>query len=563
VILVNKKKLKIGLLLDDRVLSAWAHKMIEDIIRCDYAEISLVVLNARKVHFDKKTRFIKMKEKARSFIYLFVRNALKNVEGNLIDRDAKFLDADSKINSTEMLLNIPLLTVETERKVSSDYVCEKGIQEIRDYDVDVLIRLGFGILRGNILYAAKYGVWSFHHGDNRVNRGGPPGFWESMGSSCEIGSVLQILTEDLDNGKVLYRSYSCTDNMSVRRNNSNNYWKSLSFMTRKLKELYDVGEDVFFRKVEDENSDPVMYSERLYIEPTNLKRAMLLLFKIGEKIKKMYQDNMYINQWIIMFDLSSSFSSSLWRYKKIFPPKDRFWADPHVLCRGDKYYIFVEEFMFDIDRGHIAVITMDEAGNYGKSKVVLERPYHLSYPFVFEYEDNSYMVPESEENNTVELYKCIEFPDKWEFQQNLMEGVDLVDATLFYHEDKWWMFSNSAENKGSSTWDELFLFYSEDLFSNNWTPHPKNPVVSDCKSSRPAGKIFIDKGRIYRPSQNCSTMYGYGFNINEITILNEKEYSEKVVTSVKPNWEKSIIGTHTFNRANKLHVIDALRKIRR
>ena len=96
------------------------------------------------------------------------------------------------------------------------------------------------------------------------------------------------------------------------------------------------------------------------------------------------------------------------------------------------------------------------------------------------------------------------------------------------------------------------------MFSSDWTPHPLNPIISDCKSARPAGKIFSKNGTLYRPSQNCSTRYGYGFNVSEITSLDESRYSEELVSSVKPNWDKRIIGTHTLNHVNSLHIIDAI-----
>lgn len=200
---------------------------------------------------------------------------------------------------------------------------------------------------------------------------------------------------------------------------------------------------------------------------------------------------------------------------------------------------------------------MDEKGNFTGPEIVLDRPYHLSYPFVFEYQDEYYMIPESSANRTIELYKSKSFPYKWEFEINLMEGVNAVDATVFYHNSKWWMFTNIVENEGASSWDELFLFSSDTLNNNKWQPHPQNPVVSDCKSSRPAGKIFCENGAIYRPSQNCSVRYGYGFNICEITSLDEISYSEVLVSSVKPNWDNKIVGTHTFNRTKALHMIDA------
>ena len=98
-------------------------------------------------------------------------------------------------------------------------VKESGIEEdilkIKHYNLDVLIRFGFKILRGDILKAAKYGIWSYHHGDNDLNRGGPAGFWEVIEHWDITGSTLQILSEDLDGGKILYKSFSMTDRRSI------------------------------------------------------------------------------------------------------------------------------------------------------------------------------------------------------------------------------------------------------------------------------------------------------------------------------------------------------------
>lgn len=556
---MNKNKLKVGILLDSFNISAWSFKMFENIINSYFAEITLVVLNDNnKVKAPNKTLYSKIMNNRGRIGYLAIRKIFEMIYDKLIERNTYLPDSSGHKNCEELLRKCTVLKVKTIRKKWSDFFYSEDINKIREHNIDILIRSGFGILRGDILNSAKYGIWSFHHGDNFTNRGGPPGFWESMQSWPETGSILQILTEDLDNGKVLYRSYSCTNNMSVKDNKNNYFWKSISFMTRKIEELYNIGEKKFFKKVAYENRHPTFYSERLYTTPTNLELGLLTFNKVIEKAKLLYNNRIFLEQWILMFHLNNEFSSSLWRYKKIVPPKDRFWADPHVLYKENKYFIFIEEYIYKTRKGHISLITMDERGVYSKPEVILDRSYHLSYPFVFEYENEYYMIPESMANKTVELYKCVEFPYKWEFQMNLMEDVNAVDATILYHNNMWWMFANCVENHGASSCDELFLFYSNDLYSTDWKPHPQNPIVSDCKCSRPGGKIFSQNGTLYRLSQNCSTRYGYGFNVCEITVLNEIKYVEVLVSTVKPNWDKSILGTHTFNRVNSLHIIDAL-----
>jgi len=102
-----------------------------------------------------------------------------------------------------------------------------------------------------------------------------------------------------------------------------------------------------------------------------------------------------------------------------------------------------------------------------------------------------------------------------------------------------------------------YLFYSNQLVTTDWVSHPLNPIVSDVRKARPAGDIFINNGKIIRPSQNSSNYYGYGMSMNEILILNENEYLEKTLENIEPNWETNITRTHTFNHTKGLSVIDA------
>ncbi|HDQ45024.1 MAG TPA: hypothetical protein ENN17_05920 [bacterium] len=175
------------------------------------------------------------------------------------------------------------------------------------------------------------------------------------------------------------------------------------------------------------------------------------------------------------------------------------------------------------------------------------------------------MIPETRLNKTIELYECTDFPLKWEFRMNLMENVDAVDTTLFFHHQKWWLFTCILQDRESLFnsdlyYDALYLFYSDSLFSEDWIPHPLNPVVTDVRKARPAGRIFVDSGKIIRPSQDGSLCYGYGYRLNEITRLNEKEYMESEVEFIRPDWKKSIIATHTFNQDNTYTVGDAVKR---
>ena len=195
----------------------------------------------------------------------------------------------------------------------------------------------------------------------------------------------------------------------------------------------------------------------------------------------------------------------------------------------------------------------------GPSAIVLEKPYHLSYPFVFEWENNFYMIPETAANKTVELYRCKKFPDEWEFVMNLFENITLVDCTLYYQNGIWWMFACTQNHPVTTSNDQLLLFHSENLFSNNWIAHPQNPVVTDISNCRSGGKIFSKDGKLYRPAQNnASQQYGYALKINCIEVLNEEEYRETEVFEILPGVKNNLLAVHAINFTDDVIVIDGI-----
>ena len=545
------RKLRVGLMLDSFDVPAWTHAMIEQIMRSDDAEIVLVVLNTGDVQRPKHGRLASLISSLPFVLYI--------VYGKWDRR--KFLksglpDATELKDATDLLAGVPVLEAAPRRSRFSDRLEDADVAAVGRYDLDVLVCRGFRILRGEILHSARHGVWSFHHGDNRVNRGGPPGFWEVFLRQPATGSILQILNEDLDNGTVLCRSYWATDLNSVQRNLNAMLWKSLHFLPRTLRRLRRLGDDAFRREIAQANRHPGFYSNRLYTRPTNRRFVWPLLRHLARKVKSRLRRTFRFEQWRLAFCFSDGISTSLRQFKQIVPPRDRFWADPHVVFKDGSYYIFIEEFIYAAGKAHISVIVMDEHGNYEPPKKVLDVPHHLSYPFTFEHHGEYYMVPESSDRSRIDVYRCTRFPDSWEFHTTLIAEVQAADATLFHHENRWWMFVNIAAGIGCSSCDELFLFYSDEVLGNHWTPHMDNPVVSDVRRARPAGGIFQHNGKFYRPAQDCSGGYGHRMRINEILALTTTEYAEREVARIEPNWDESVRGVHHISHAGRLTVID-------
>jgi len=284
-----------------------------------------------------------------------------------------------------------------------------------------------------------------------------------------------------------------------------------------------------------------------------------LLFRIWKRVRSYF----FLDQWTVLITPSTGYKSLSWAdFKPLIPPPDLSWADPFIWVQENRYYVFIEELLYSTNRGRIVCLTLDGELNILSNQVVLERPYHLSYPFLFEHEGQLYMIPETAENNRIELYCCTHFPDQWEFSKTLINNVYAVDATLLKTEDKWWLFANIKE-EGASSWDTLHLYYADHPLSGQWTPHSLNPIVKDIHSARPAGHIFLHESNLIRPSQDCSVRYGYATNFNRIVTLTEAKYSEVCEQTFKPPDKSKVLAIHTFNDVAGLTVIDAKQRRRK
>jgi hypothetical protein len=251
---------------------------------------------------------------------------------------------------------------------------------------------------------------------------------------------------------------------------------------------------------------------------------------------------------------------SPFRFTPILPPKDRFWADPFPLRVGGADYVLFEDFPYSTGRGVISALELGPQGPVGSPQVVLERDYHLSYPFVFSWRGEQFMIPETADAKRIELYRAVRGPGEWAQEAVLIEGSPFTDCTLAEIGGRWWMFTNTADS-GASYWDELHLFHAATPLGP-WTPHRGNPVVSDVRSARPAGGLFQRGGHWYRPSQDCSRGYGSAMNIQRIIRLDESSYEEQTVGRVIPDWAPRLTGVHTVNALGGLTVIDARRRLR-
>lgn len=271
------------------------------------------------------------------------------------------------------------------------------------------------------------------------------------------------------------------------------------------------------------------------------------------------------SQWVLAVRPAASpagYPTDTAGFTLIEPPPDRSWADPFLVTDDTgQRYVFFEDQPHATMTGSIACATIGPEGLLGPPRTVLERDYHLSYPFVFREDDEWFLLPESSANRTVELFRATRFPTDWELERVLLEDAYVVDATPVRHDGLTWIFASVETSTGYPT-DAVSLFWAESLTAE-WHPHPLNPVVTDVRSSRPGGRVIASDGRLVRPAQDGSRGYGCGLAFQEITRLTTREYEERPRGRISFERLPGSIGTHHFDGDGALEVVDVQRLIRR
>jgi len=235
------------------------------------------------------------------------------------------------------------------------------------------------------------------------------------------------------------------------------------------------------------------------------------------------------------------------------PPGSDWLADPFLIEVDGTTWLFVEEIPLGVSRGRLSCMRLSQDGSCSGTTVVMERSYHLSYPCVIPANGELFLLPESYDAKLVDLYRFTRFPDRTELVSTLLAGLGLVDTTPVFLNDRWYFFTTTVE-----PFIETLLFSSASL-GGPWTLHPSSPVSGSVRNGRSAGHLFWERGRLFRPTQDCSVRYGYAMTVNEVTRLTPTDFEEHPVARVLPTWMPGPLGTHTWNQSSAFQVVDGFR----
>ena len=418
------------------------------------------------------------------------------------------------------------------KKKYSEYFSPEDVETIRSYQPDFILKFAFGIIRGEILNCAPYGVWSFHHGDEQKYRGVPPAFHEILYNDAVTASILQRLTETLDGGVILRKGYFPTICHSWRANLDQAIALSVNWPA-------DVCREIIAQHTFPTSGESTSTTAPVYKEPENTTMLQFLAKQLYNKIKFHFSGLFQAEQWstgIIRartaevagnIDYSPDPEMVSWLHAG---SNDRYFADGFALRVRHRILLLFEDYSYRHRKGRISAAWYNERDHdFSDIACALEEPWHLSYPFIFKEKDEYYCLPESKDHGSVELYRLDTDSMKLTFIRSLLPGVAAADPTLVFHQNRWFLFFTPAH----ATNVELHIWHSPGL-DQPFEPHELNPVKADIRNARPAGSLFRLDDKLYRPAQDCSRTYGGRVVINEIKILSEEAFLEMPVSILKP-----------------------------
>ncbi|MDB2469164.1 hypothetical protein N9X39_03730 [Alphaproteobacteria bacterium] len=553
--MVKMQKAKVGVILDEFFVPDYISKLLMDAEQSKIYEIDCFIIQKETSSSGnslfKKTfsqlKLFGVKQFIEKFSFWFLYNVELFLLSKLSNTPAKRIDGEEDIKKP---FCIDVKPIKSKNGLVYRYA-ETDLKLISDRNLDLLIRGGSGILKGDVLSAAKRGILSFHHGDNDWNRGGPAGFWEVFQKKSTTGFVLQLLTEELDGGKIIFKG-NCNTAPLYTLNRAKLFAKASAFLHLTIEKF-----------LKDPNCvgiyPEVPYCNELHKTPTLIVQFKYLVGSIFFIFAKVLDKiNPKKIKWSVAYQYCDDWRSTVLHKSKIIKnPPGRFFADPFLYRVNGKSYCFLEDYEFSKKKGRISVLELTPEGDRYIG-VAIEETFHLSYPFVFESEGDLFMCPESHENRDIRLYKCVDFPLKWELTKVLMSDIDAADTSLLKNNGEWWLLTNVCTATIGDHNSELHMFSSKDLLSDHWIPHKKNPVIFDAKKARNGG-LLSDGNHFYRVFQKHGwNRYGESCGVSKIVELSEDAYIEEELFTLRPNFMEGVKGIHSYSQTDGVVAFDFL-----
>lgn len=381
-------------------------------------------------------------------------------------------------------------------------------ENARSLELDLLIVCGRERPGDALVAASRLGAIAFHHAHE-----GWAGFWECYRREPQTPFVIRRLGAGGD--QVLARGAFKTQ-FYYSLNQAHIHKKAVSHLKPLLKKVAASGQLPASQHAQAARAAPSRAHCMLY----GGKLAGRILLKAIARLP-MFRQRFGISLVPDRWDQPI-------RWRGGGTPAGRYWADPFLHTRGGRTFCFVEDLDPRTNRGQISALEV-VGGELVERGIALQEPFHLSFPFLFEYQGELYMCPESCEAREIRVYRCTDFPLKWRLEKTLMRGVSAADSLLFEKAGRWWMLTSIDQAETGDHCSELYLFSAESPLSTAWTPHGQNPILVDSIGGRNGG-LISEGERLFRLGQRQGfDRYGESLGVYEIKEISESRYREELV----------------------------------
>ncbi|MCV6590749.1 MAG: hypothetical protein OIF57_17255 [Marinobacterium sp.] len=449
----------------------------------------------------------------------------------------------------------PALHLKTEYADSPTSPCynQNDIKAVAALELDLIFKATTTPLYEELLKTTHDGAVYLQYGDDYADNSHPVGFWEVLQRRDTTGFSIQWQPPGASPRPLL------RGNLPTKRtftqNQANLYNEAAPYIAKTIIDYATTSEIPELEAAQPFSNRSQQSVSALSLVSYTTKTAIYFAKLAFDKLVLKKQE-----RWSVVYQRASWNNIDLSKGLTIKNPPGHFYADPFICHHNDRDIIFVEDYDYSKGFACIAAVEIINDDEYRILGPVIEEPYHMSFPFILHHEGELYMIPEVSKSNAIRLYKCIDYPMKWEYQKDLISNIRAADTMIFQHDEKWWLLSNIAGPDSNDFNSTLSAYYSDSPLSDSWTAHPANPLVFDSNTARNAG-IHIQDGRIIRSRQKQGfDCYGEALSLAEIKQLDNQHFREQTLCTLKPDFQPGLAGWHHMHSNGKHVVYDCLKK---
>ncbi|MFD0797142.1 hypothetical protein ACFQZJ_06700 [Maribacter chungangensis] len=548
------KILRIGVLINEfRGLSNWQLRIIQDIL--DHPELEVVIIGNDGIDGttqgkETSSGFKRKFSLSFNFVTGLLHRQLALEQRTFFPKPETVLLQDIR----SQLTNSTHINIKFSAQELGHTFTRNDIKRIEKENLGIILNFSSLDDLSEISELPKYGVWLFKFADMTLDKKGPIGFWEVLDKHEGIGFSLLRATSVTKEMLIIdtaffNRGWSITETRNTVQE------AAVSVFSKTVHSLLNGT----FKSRED--TFVVPSSNRTYALKHLLQYCFVFYTMVAQKAWEKATNRLLgwrPERWSLFLGDGAFMDADLSSSEPLDMPGDEFWADPFLFEHEKVKYVFFENYSYRTKRGKISCGRME-----GKALIdvvdVLDLDYHLSFPYIFKEDGEIYLMPETSENDRLEIYRAVNFPTTWELYSTAFEGEKVADA--FFHTDnnkERWLFLNKQIASTSPMNSELYIYKVDSIKLESMEPHAQNPVIIDARVARNGGAILSFAGQRYRPSQrNTDAIYGRALNLNRIEKLTLNEYVEITERVVRPDFDKKLMAMHHVHQLGDTYVFDA------